>query len=473
MNDEIVAYLREHPDGVSSRDIAEQFLKFKAPDERLAHVAVRGILDRDRRAELGEDGLWYARRETVATEAAALTDLPWTAVAVLGDGRRLVHVCAWSVLPEPQSLTAEWLVDPATLSADDQQRLRSPTDSPFDTSRRDDVLAALAAGLSERLPVFVCGREEALLNWHCRMSGATLTDDTVLMSSLFRAADLDVPRPLDLETCYHELFGRRPFGTTAAQRGRLLAECVGELLAVLSRLGVETREQLEQRLEREVEAFDFSGKQFDHETLATLRDGPGVYGFKDSVGNYIYIGKANNVRRRVSSYFRRTDESPAKLERLRAEAVELTVHPCGSELESLILEHRLIAKYSPRLNTQAQINERKGSYRSLEDSVVLLPHAQEGMGMSVWFRDEQKIRLRAFHTDFREIGDLANEFESFFFSERLETAQTDFPEQEIAYRWIRRHMDSLVMVPAYRKASGTEVAEALQIAWREECEGRF
>ncbi len=473
MNDEIIAYLRECAGGVSSRDIAERFLKFKAPDERLAHVAVRGILDKDRRAELGDDGRWRAREEAVSSDTAPLTTLPWAAVALLGDGRRLVHVSAWSVLPEPQSLVAEWLIDPSSLSPDDQQKLRSPAETPFDASRRDDILAGLAAGLSERLPVFVCSREEALLSWHCRMSGATLTDDTMLLSSLFRAAELTVPRPLDLQTCYHALFGRRPFGTTAAQRGRLLAECIGELLAALSRLGVETRAQLEQRLEREVEAFGFSGKRFDHETLATLRDGPGVYGFKDATGGYVYIGKANSVRRRVSGYFRRTDESPAKLERLRAEAVDLTVHPCGSELESLLLEHRLIAKYSPRLNTQAQINERKGAYRPLEDSVVLLPHAQEGMGMSIWFRKGQKIRLRSFHTDFRDIDTLADELEAFFFSARLEAAQTDFPEQEIAYRWIRRHMDSLVIVPAYRKAGGREVAEALQVAWREECAGRF
>ncbi|MBD3239371.1 MAG: hypothetical protein GF331_02210 [Chitinivibrionales bacterium] len=473
MNDEIIAYLREHPDGVSSRDVAEQFLKFKAPDERLAHVAVNGILGKDRRAELGDDGLWRAREEAAPSRTAALAELPWAAVAVLNDLRRIVHVSAWSVLPEPQQLVAEWLVDPATLSTEDQQKLRSPADAPFDASRRDDVLAGLAAGLSERLPVFVCAREEALLNWHGKLSGVTLTDDTVLISSLFRAAELDVPRPLDLETCYQALFGRRPFATTPAQRGRLLAECTAELLTTLARLGVETRAQLEQRLEREVEAFDFSGKQFDHETLATLTGGPGVYGFKDKAGTYIYIGKANNVRRRVSGYFRRTDESPTKLERLRTEAATLTVHPCGSELESLLLEHRLIAKYSPRLNTQAQINERKGTWRSIEDCAVLLPHAEEGMGMSVWFRDGQKIRLRAFHTDFREIDDLSDELESFFFSERLEAAQTDFPEQEIASRWLRRHMDSLVTVPAYRKANGREVAEAMQVAWREECEGRF
>lgn len=465
MNEQIVAYLREHPDGVTSSELAERFLKFKSPDERLAHVAVMGILKSDARCVYGSDGQWTASA-AADKQDRPLYDLPWTAVSVLADGRRLLHVSAWSVLPEPSSLASHWLVDPASLSPEDRQALVAPTDKPFDTAQTDDILTSLASGLGERTGVYVSSRNESLVSWHCSNAGATPGDDTVLLSSLFRSLGMPVPRPLTLPAAYESLLGRQPYVVPAGQRGRLLAECVYELLLRLRQQGVETREQLERRLAREVEAFDFAGKHFSQETLADLTTGPGVYGFKDSSQTFIYIGKAANVRRRVGGYFRKTDESPAKLDQLRSDAVELIVYPCGSELESLLYEHRLINKYTPRLNTQAEIRERKGSFRAIDDCVVLLPHAEREKGMSVWFRRNQKIMLRPFAADCSDMADMAEDLEGFFFADRLQPEETDFPEQEIAHRWIRRQGDTLTVVPVFRMGSGQEVASAMTVAWQ-------
>jgi hypothetical protein len=467
MNDDMLAYLRDNPEGVPSTALAEHFLKFQSPVEHLAHVAVTAILSKDRRCRLGDDGLWHAVAPVRIESATALDDTPWAAVSAVHHGRELLHVSVWNVLPQPKLLAATWLVDPEGLSPDDQQRLRGPGDTPYNEEQREELLSALANGLADRVPVFMASREQSLLEWHCAPTGIFLGDDTMRLSQFFRAAGSAVPRPLDIESCYHELFGRRPLAVGATQRGRLLAECVAELVERLRHAGVETRNQFEAQLVREVEEFDFSGKHFDSQTLAELRTGPGVYGFKDSSGQFIYIGKAANIRRRVSSYFSKTDESPAKLERLRREAEELIIHPCGSELESLIYEYRLIDKYSPRLNTQAQISERKGTYRPLDDCVVLLPHADEGMGMSVWVRRGQKVALRAFDINFHNSEDLVEELDSFFFTPELEATSSDFPEQEIATRWLSRRLDSLPVVAAYRMASGQEILGAMRAMWEE------
>jgi len=465
MNDRIIEFLRASPGGVSSLAIAERFLKLKAPVGRLAHAMVAGVLKGDRRCALGDDGLWRATK--VVAQEVRLRDMPWSAVAMLSDGRRLLHVSAWTVFPEPRPQFALWLADPAGLAPEEQEVLRSARDLPFDLSGRDEALASAAAGLAERVPLYLSMGEESLLGWHCSAVGAALTDSGMALSHLFRGADVELPRPMELSACCALLTGRRPLAVAAADRGRLVAECAAELVERLEQAGVETREALEARLDREIAAFDFTGKQFTAETIAALRTGPGVYGFKDRTGACIYIGKAANVRRRVGGYFRRTEESPAKLERLRADGVELTVHACGSELECLILEHRLILKHKPRLNTQTEITERKGVYRPPDDCVVLLPHAEEGRGMAVWFRRGQKIQLKPFATDWSAADSLAAALQEFFYTPRLQPSFTDFAEQEIAQRWLSRRMDDLPVVPASRLASGQEILDAMRGLWRE------
>ncbi len=80
---------------------------------------------------------------------------------------------------------------------------------------------------------------------------------------------------------------------------------------------------------------------------------PGVYFFFGHKDRLLYIGKAKRLRERVASYFADTKQKrPPKLRRLLAEIERLEVHHCGSELEALLLERKLIAERRPLLNRQ-------------------------------------------------------------------------------------------------------------------------
>ncbi len=82
---------------------------------------------------------------------------------------------------------------------------------------------------------------------------------------------------------------------------------------------------------------------------ASLPHNPGVYLFKDNEGKIIYIGKANNLKKRVSSYSLAKDHS-AKTQILikHIEQVEFIV--VDNEVEALLLENKLIKEHSPRYN---------------------------------------------------------------------------------------------------------------------------
>ncbi len=83
--------------------------------------------------------------------------------------------------------------------------------------------------------------------------------------------------------------------------------------------------------------------------IGKLPQSPGVYFFKDSSGNILYIGKATNLKNRVSSYFSGKIEN-----RLVHHAIgqikKIEIMEADSVLEALILESNLIKKYQPKYN---------------------------------------------------------------------------------------------------------------------------
>ncbi|MDX1455810.1 MAG: excinuclease ABC subunit UvrC [Gammaproteobacteria bacterium] len=83
--------------------------------------------------------------------------------------------------------------------------------------------------------------------------------------------------------------------------------------------------------------------------LKTLTQHPGVYRMFDAKGDVIYVGKAKNLKRRVSSYFQKTAKD-AKTMALVAAVGKVDVTVTNTETEALILEANLIKQFRPRYN---------------------------------------------------------------------------------------------------------------------------
>jgi len=83
--------------------------------------------------------------------------------------------------------------------------------------------------------------------------------------------------------------------------------------------------------------------------LKTLPDTPGVYQFYDKNQHIIYVGKAKNLKKRVSSYFTKTHDN-GKTRVLVKKIVTVEHIVVRSETDALLLENNLIKKYKPRYN---------------------------------------------------------------------------------------------------------------------------
>lgn len=83
--------------------------------------------------------------------------------------------------------------------------------------------------------------------------------------------------------------------------------------------------------------------------VQNLPEGPGIYQYLNSEGTIIYVGKAKNLKRRVSSYFNREHE-PGKTRVLVSKIADIRYIIVNSEEDALLLENNLIKKYKPRYN---------------------------------------------------------------------------------------------------------------------------
>ncbi|MBL0234431.1 MAG: excinuclease ABC subunit C [Chitinophagaceae bacterium] len=91
-----------------------------------------------------------------------------------------------------------------------------------------------------------------------------------------------------------------------------------------------------------------TSEAFQH-IAGTIPSQPGIYKYFDAAGTLIYVGKAKNIRKRVSSYFNKTFTTYKTHELVqRIEKIEFTI--VNSEQDAFLLENTLIKRFQPRYN---------------------------------------------------------------------------------------------------------------------------
>lgn len=84
--------------------------------------------------------------------------------------------------------------------------------------------------------------------------------------------------------------------------------------------------------------------------LQSIPDKPGIYQYYDEEGKLLYIGKAKNLKKRVSSYFNRDQHENNKTAVMVKKIRDINFIIVSTELDALLLENSLIKKHQPRYN---------------------------------------------------------------------------------------------------------------------------
>ncbi|GAB3906337.1 excinuclease ABC subunit UvrC [Larkinella knui] len=91
--------------------------------------------------------------------------------------------------------------------------------------------------------------------------------------------------------------------------------------------------------------------EFDYkQELAKVPHEPGVYRYFDASGEVIYVGKAKDLKNRVSSYFVKSNQHDRKTQRLVSQIRKIEFTIVHTEFDALLLENQLIKRFQPRYN---------------------------------------------------------------------------------------------------------------------------
>src|SRR3984957_20582163 len=96
---------------------------------------------------------------------------------------------------------------------------------------------------------------------------------------------------------------------------------------------------------------------YSRSSYLSLPSKAGVYVYSDKDGNVIYVGKAIDLKSRVSSYFAKSAQLGPKTKVMVSQIEKITITIVESELEALLLEAFYIKKYKPKYNIRLTDNK--------------------------------------------------------------------------------------------------------------------
>ena len=116
----------------------------------------------------------------------------------------------------------------------------------------------------------------------------------------------------------------------------------------------------------------------------SLPQSPGCYLFKNTKKQVLYVGKAKNLKKRVTTYFQK-NELDAKTQRLIDTSTSLDFIVTETETEALILENTLIKKYLPRYNIRLRDAKTYAFIRLTTDTFPRLMIARKKSGTGLFY----------------------------------------------------------------------------------------
>ena len=117
---------------------------------------------------------------------------------------------------------------------------------------------------------------------------------------------------------------------------------------------------------------------------ANLPENPGCYLYSDKAGTIIYVGKAKNLKKRVSSYFSKKDHDP-KTKSLVAHIASVDVVVTDTETEAFLLENTLIKKHQPKYNIDLKDAKRYAWIELTKEEYPRLVIARKTTGDGTFF----------------------------------------------------------------------------------------
>lgn len=235
-------------------------------------------------------------------------------------------------------------------------------------------------------------------------------------------------------------------------------------LRALLRKG-ESLQELRASLSTGPPPIDWTRYAFDRDFLRKVPKVPGTYQFFDSTGNLLYVGKSNDLNRRLSSYFRETAGSRSKrIQALLDSLYRIEYQHRGSALEATLREAELIAKRKPSKNVQRRVEPRRGRAARLQSILILEPGAPPDVLRAYLIREGRLIDSVAIGPRGGGLMRIRRVLDDWFFSAPAGPTTIAGPDLdvEIVVRWLATNRDNVVAFDPTDLRSSDEVIERLR-----------
>jgi hypothetical protein len=217
--------------------------------------------------------------------------------------------------------------------------------------------------------------------------------------------------------------------------------------------GLSTVEELVDFSLQGKKSVDFSRYEFDKDYLRSIPEMPGIYVFYNRQGDVVYVGKTNNLKIRINSYFRNTGESIEKISGILDQLSSIKYRILGSDLEALIQEYKLIDKYRPPFNKKISIPERQ---LDIPEKILILPSRIEG-SLKLYFLSNGTPLL---DIDFdcsssgKEVDDILNKIKG-------SSGNVFDPLKVISLFYLRKYEESMNIIDVDRYSSHEKIINAI------------
>jgi hypothetical protein len=448
--DGLIEFIRKRGEGgVTMSELTWEFLRPASASPALCERILRGVLGSDPRVREMSDGRWAALLDEARAPMSGYTIIEVSEAFVAGRGRVEIEVAVCRARPSgARDSTTVFTIQPQVppdgllLPPDLRRRMASAV------PRGDAVakIAELGKGsvlVCYRLNPFVADVRRRLID------GGTPTP--VLQLQRLARSLLGKDGARSPEATAAVLLQMEPEIHSAEDRERVSADL---LSAFLDRGHGEAEELLAAQHPTRHEV-DFDDYAFDREDLAGLPTDPGIYVMRDVNGDPVYVGKARNLRQRVSSYFRSRIERDQRVQAILDGVHSLETESAGSELEALLMEYRAIRDLSPYVNLQFDVHERHAAKQAeMRRIIAVLPSVRPRCVELFMVRGAEA--LRQVRLSARWGRRAAAEIRRFFFEAPGEP-EGDVAETQIFWSWYTRRRDSVHVVDVDAAAGADDV----------------
>jgi hypothetical protein len=208
---------------------------------------------------------------------------------------------------------------------------------------------------------------------------------------------------------------------------------------------------------------DWSRYAFDREFLRSVPRTAGVYRFYDAAGNLIYVGKSNNLSRRLNSYFRESGRRSSRVRKLLDALHRIEYEAAGSDLEAMLREAASIRSKHPKQNVQRRVRPH-GRADKLQSILILEPAEAPLVLRAFLIRHGRLLARVGIGPRGGGLRRIRRILDDRFFGGPEGPTPTGGPDLdvEVVVRWLSANRDRVVAFDPTELRSSREVIERLE-----------